>query len=91
MKAIDVKEVTVRVPGSCGELLQGWHAGEPFLVTCPIARYTTVRASATLQGLVGLGEKSRRALQLYLRGAGIEKLPFGMRLTSELPRGKGMA
>ena len=91
MRATDVKDVTVRVPGSCGELLQGWHGGEPFLVTCPIARYTTVRASATLQGLVGLGEKSRRALQLYLRGAGIKKLPFGMRLTSELPRGKGMA
>ena len=91
MRATDLKDVTVRVPGSCGELLQGWHGGEPFLVTCPIARYTTVRASATLQGLVGLGEKSRRALQLYLREAGIEKLPFGMRLTSELPRGKGMA
>ena len=91
MRATDVKDVTVCVPGSCGELLQGWHAGEPFLVTCPIARYTTVRASATLQGLVGLGEKSRRALQLYLHEAGIEKLPFGMRLTSELPQGKGMA
>lgn len=91
MRATDLKDVTVRVPGSCGELLQGWHAGEPFLVTCPIARYTTVRASATLPGLVGLGEKARRALQLYLREAGIEKFPFGMQLTSELPRGKGMA
>lgn len=91
MRATDVKNVTVRVPGSCGELLQGWHAGGPFLVTCPIARYTTVRASVTLSGFVGLGEKSRRALQLYLREAGIEKFPFGMRLTSELPRGKGMA
>lgn len=91
MDSMDVMEVTVRVPGSCGELLQGWHDGKPFLVTCPIARYTTVHASASLDGLVGLGEKSRRALQLYLREAGIEKLPFGMRLTSELPRGKGMA
>ena len=87
MRATDVKDVTVRVPGSCGELLQGWHAGGPFLVTCPIARYTTVRASVTLSGFVGLGEKSRRALQLYLRGADLEKLPFGMRLTSDLPRG----
>ena len=91
MRATDLKDVTVRVPGSCGELLQGWHAGEPFLVTCPIARYTTVRASATLPGIVGLGEKARRALQLYLSEAGIDKLPFGMRLTSEMPRGKGMA
>ena len=88
---MDVVDVTVRVPGSCGELLQGWHRGEPFLVTCPIARYTTVRAAASLQGLIGLGEKARCALQLYLREAGIEKFPFGMQLTSELPRGKGMA
>ena len=91
MDVIEVLDVTVRVPGSCGELLQGWHHGEPFLVTCPIARYTTVRAAASLQGLIGLGEKARCALQLYLREAGIEKFPFGMQLTSELPRGKGMA
>lgn len=88
MNAIDV---TVRVPGSCGELLQGWQGGEPFLVTCPIARYTTVRASASLQGLAGLGEKSRRALALYLQEQGIDALPFGMQLQSELPQGKGMA
>ena len=88
---MEVVDVTVRVPGSCGELLQGWHRGEPFLVTCPIARYTTVRATASLQGLIGLGEKARCALQLYLREVGIEKFPFGMQLTSELPRGKGMA
>lgn len=91
MDVMGVVDVTVRVPGSCGELLQGWHDGEPFLVTCPIARYTAVRASASLQGLVGLGEKSRCALQLYLREAGIGSLPFGLQLTSELPRGKGMA
>ena len=77
MDVIEVLDVTVRVPGSCGELLQGWHRGEPFLVTCPIARYTTVRAAASLQGLIGLGEKARCALQLYLREAGIEKFPFG--------------
>ena len=91
MDVMEVLDVTVRVPGSCGELLQGWHHGEPFLVTCPIARYTKVRASVSLQGLAGLGEKARCALQLYLREAGIEKFPFGMQLTSELPRGKGMA
>lgn len=91
MRATDVKDVTVRVPGSCGELLQGWQGGEPFLVTCPIARYTTVRASATLSGLHGLGEKARTALARYLQEQGFSAPPFGMVLTSELPRGKGMA
>ena len=35
-------ELIVRVPGSCGEIMQGYWQGEPFLVTCPIDRYSTV-------------------------------------------------
>ena len=68
-------ELTVRVPGSCGELVQGWLRGEPFLVTCPIDRYTRVRVSGELQGLRGLGEKARRALGLTLNtlGGGTDK------------------
>ena len=30
MDVMEVLDVTVRVPGSCGELLQGWQRGEPF-------------------------------------------------------------
>lgn len=80
-------ELTVRVPGSCGELVQGWLRGEPFLVTCPIDRYTRVRVSGELQGLRGLGEKARRALELTLNTLGQGTFPWGMELTSELPRG----
>ena len=40
-------EIVVRVPGSCGELVQGFAGGEPFLGTCPIDRYTTVQVSDT--------------------------------------------
>ncbi len=83
-------ELTVRVPGSCGELVQGWLRGEPFLVTCPIDRYTRVRVSGELQGLRGFGEKARRALELTLNTLGQGTFPWGMELTSELPRGKGM-
>ena len=35
-------ELIVRVPGSCGEVMQGFWQGRPFLVTCPIDRYSTV-------------------------------------------------
>ena len=84
-------DFSVRVPGSCGELLQGWIDGEPFLVTCPIEMYTTVRVSDAIQGLHGLGRKSLRALELVLELVGEESFPWGMELTSELPRGKGMA
>lgn len=84
-------DMTVRVPGSCGELVQGWMDGEPFLVTCPIEMYTTVRVSDRIEGLHGLGRKSLRALELVLELLGKESFPWGMELTSELPHGKGMA
>ncbi|MDY6269414.1 MAG: GHMP kinase [Selenomonadaceae bacterium] len=84
-------EFSVRVPGSCGELVQGWMDGEPFLVTCPIERYTTVRVSDRIEGLHGLGRKSLRALELALELVGAESFPWGMELASELPHGKGMA
>ena len=84
-------DFSVRVPGSCGELVQGWMDGEPFLVTCPIEMYTTVRVSDRIEGLHGLGRKSLRALELVLELLGKESFPWGMELTSELPHGKGMA
>lgn len=84
-------DMTVRVPGSCGELVQGWMDGEPFLVTCPIEMYTTVHVSDCIEGLHGLGRKSLRALELTLEFLGKESFPWGMELTSELPQGKGMA
>ena len=56
-------ELMVRVPGSCGELLQGMKAGNPFLVTCPVGSYTTVRISDALSGIHGLGRKSLMALE----------------------------
>lgn len=81
----------VRVPGSCGELLQGWYQGEPFLVTCPIARYTTVEVSSAFQGREGFGEKAERAFFMTLSYLEVQEFPYGLRLRSELPQGKGMA
>ena len=36
--------VTVAVPGTCGELVQGWSADwdEPVLVSCPIKLYSQI-------------------------------------------------
>ena len=84
-------EIVVRVPGSCGELVQGWADGQPFLGTCPIDKYTTVEVSSGFSGQYGLGEKSQLALSLVLSRLGKKEFPYGIKLTSELPRGKGMA
>ena len=57
-------ELIVRVPGSCGEVMQGFWQGRPFLVTCPIDRYGTVVVRPGTGRLVGGGAKACRALAL---------------------------
>ncbi len=84
--------ITVRVPGSCGELLQGQADEIPFLVTCPIDKYTTVTVhSKEEQSRYPLGEKAMQAIRVtceYLR----VPVPSGaFSLASDLPWGKGMA
>lgn len=83
--------IQVKVPGSCGELIQGTLNGEPFLITCPIDRYTrvTVREGKALPQ--GLGAKAHAALQKVMELFQIRKYPYAMRLESELLPGKGMA
>lgn len=39
-----MQKVTVRVPGSCGELIQGSIRGQDFLISCPINLYTKATA-----------------------------------------------
>lgn len=79
-------KVTLKVPGSCGELVQGFFNGEPLLITCPVEIFTTVTVSDEFTGVEGLGEKALAMLEKF-------SLPknFGVRLVSELPRAKGMA
>lgn len=83
--------LSIRVPGSCGELVQGVAQGKPFLGTCPIDRYTTVQVSDAFTTITGLGDKARQALRLTLQQLGQTEFPFGLQLESELPPGKGMA
>lgn len=75
----------VKVCGSCGEFVQGFFNGEPILITCPIEKFTTVTISDEFGGVEGLGEKSLAMLKNF------GELKFGIRLETELPRGKGMA
>lgn len=83
--------IEVKVPGSCGELVQGTAAGVPFLVTCPVNLYTRVIISNGPQRLSGLGSKAQAALHRTLDYLGMDRFPFAMDLQSQLPCGKGMA
>ena len=82
--------IVVRVPGSCGELVQGWDE-RPFLVTCPVNLYTQVVVSTGEMSRCGMGNKACLALERVLAFWGVSCFPYAMELTSELPAGKGMA
>lgn len=84
--------ITVSVPGSCGELLQGvTRAGRPFLVTCPIDRYATATIVDDGQRRWRLGYKAREAAEKTLAHLGVTSYTQSIAVTSELPKGKGMA
>lgn len=83
--------IQVKVPGSCGELIQGTMNGVPFLVTCPIDLYSKVTVTPGDLAPAGLGAKSQRALAMTLEYFQRKEYPHALRLESELPPGKGMA
>ncbi|MFZ5863208.1 MAG: hypothetical protein ACOYXR_10260 [Nitrospirota bacterium] len=79
--------LTVRVPGSCGELAQGIVDGVRLHVSCPVDRYAraTWRPAARR---AGPGEKVRRALAA---AGGSPAFLAGLSMRSDLPRAIGMA
>lgn len=84
-------ELIVRVPGSCGELVQGYMQGMPFLITCPVDLYAAAVVNDKLRGFFNVGSKARRVLQRTLSYIGETEFPFGLTIQSELPQRKGMA
>lgn len=84
-------EIIAKAPASCGELVEGVLDGTPFLVTAPISMYAVATVSDAFSGVHGLGAKAREAMERTLSYIGKDSLPFGIRLASEIPQGKGMA
>lgn len=83
--------VTVKAPGSCGELAQGTIGGKNFLITCPIDLYSevTVKSHKSITQL-SVGSKVISAIQKTLHYLQITD-HFTVTVNSELPIGKGMA
>ncbi|MBE7553606.1 MAG: hypothetical protein HS126_21260 [Anaerolineales bacterium] len=91
--------VTIAMPGTCGELIQGWLAewAEPVLVSCPIPLYSRITVELQTEPVIhllnGSGHclKSRRAARLVLDTLGRPNLGARVSLSSQLPPGRGMA
>lgn len=80
-----------RVPGSCGELVQGLIQGQDFLITCPISWYSEVEVYLhQKQTKTSAYPKIKAAICKTLEYFG-ENCEFSFSVNSQLPVGKGMA
>ena len=84
-------KVTVKAPGSCGELAQGTIDGEHFLITCPIDVYSEVTVGTLDCMPSNVGNKVNTAINKTKQYLQVEGRHFEVKVKSDLPLGKGMA
>ena len=84
-----------RCPGTCGEWVQGARQGIPFLVDCPIDRFSEVRVVLKRHATgwdLPLGKtKALQVLELLKEDLGLPSLGGQIEFLQQLPEGKGMA
>ena len=91
--------LTVAIPGTCGELVQGWLADwdEAVLVSCPIALYSQINVELCAgPDILGPGASNRypklhQAARLVLTHLGRPDLGAKVSVDSQLQPGRGMA
>ncbi|NCO23682.1 MAG: hypothetical protein GW897_01010 [bacterium] len=91
-----MKKIAIKVPGTCGELVQGICKGNNFHVTCPIELFSYIHleladSNKDLQNF-SLQEKSRQALISTLNYFGLSEKDVNLKIEifSEIPSEKGM-
>jgi L-threonine kinase len=85
---------TVKIPGSCGELVQGYLNNSNFLISCPIEVYNTIHVSETKSNndiLIDQDKyKTKKAILKLLSNYGFQKMGLKVEINAELPEAKGM-
>lgn len=84
-------KVTVKAPGSCGELAQGTIDGKNFLITCPIDVYSEVTVTTDEFAPLRVGRKVFTAIDKTLHHVKHSGRHLHVCVKSDLPLGKGMA
>lgn len=84
-----------RCPGTCGEWVQGARSGVPFLVDCPIDRFSEVKVALNIYSKIWdlpLGKtKVLQVLELLKEELDLPSLGGKVTFLHQLPEGKGMA
>ncbi|MBE0478760.1 GHMP kinase [Candidatus Aerophobetes bacterium] len=86
---------SVKVPGSCGELVQGRIDGVSFHITCPVKIFSHIFAFSSNEGekidFPPGKVKAGAAVKKMLYFLNEETLSLSLRIYSKIPVGKGMA
>ncbi|MCL4417247.1 MAG: hypothetical protein M1475_00510 [Actinobacteria bacterium] len=88
------KKYTVKVPGSCGELLQGITNGINFHVTCPVKLFSEISVNIIKNSEIICEknyQKAIMAMKKTLQYFGADNYGGEIKIKSEIPAGKGMA
>ncbi|MDP4127957.1 MAG: GHMP kinase [Bacillota bacterium] len=84
-----------RCPGTCGEWVQGTRDGVPFLIDCPIDRFSEAKVALNMHStgwvLPLRKTKALQVLDLLKEDFGLPKLGGKVEFLQQLPEGKGMA
>ncbi|EHQ89716.1 GHMP kinase [Desulfosporosinus youngiae] len=84
-----------RCPGTCGEWVQGARKGVPFLIDCPIDRFSEARVALSFDAAgwdLPLNKtKALQVLELLKESLGLPQLGGKVEFSHQLPEGKGMA
>lgn len=89
-----LKKYTVKVPGSCGELIQGMIDGINFHVTCPVNLFSEVCVSISKNSDIICDKsyhKAITAMKKTLKYYSANNFGGKIRINSSIPAGKGMA
>lgn len=90
-----MEQIKIRVPGSCGELVQGQLNNQDFLISCPINLYSQARVRLLPEiNTIKLNKdlsKTYRAARKTLEYYQIQRAGLEIQINSELLIGQGMA
>lgn len=87
-------EKIVKVPGSCGELIQGYKDNSNFLISCPIDIYSTVKVKTLSKKediqISKRKDKTKKALKKLLKYYNSDITGLKVEISSQLPESKGL-
>lgn len=89
-----MEKVVVKVPGSCGELIQGFYGGPECLISYAIDCYSTVTMKKSEHYQLCINHNNEKAVEAYKRACSLFDLDsenYQIDIQSEIPIGKGMA